>query len=87
MTTKHMVPTTVPRSDSATTISGSRRLLRQAFRRLGLAGMAMVALLATLSVVPAAHAEDGYDLWLRYRPLPADSATTYRADVGRRRLG
>ncbi|QSX76786.1 alpha-glucuronidase [Lysobacter arenosi] len=43
--------------------------------------MAMVALLATLSVVPAAHAEDGYDLWLRYRPLPADSATTYRANV------
>jgi alpha-glucuronidase len=81
MTTKHMVPTTAPRSDNATAISGARRLLRQAFRRLGLAGMAMVALFATLSVVPAAHAEDGYDLWLRYRPLPADSATTYRANV------
>ncbi|MFC3816791.1 alpha-glucuronidase family glycosyl hydrolase [Lysobacter sp. GCM10012299] len=43
--------------------------------------MAMVALFATLSVVPVAHAEDGYDLWLRYRPLPADSATAYRANV------
>ncbi|WCM25808.1 alpha-glucuronidase [Sphingomonas sp. QA11] len=31
------------------------------------------ALFLTLGVLPvAAHAEDGYDLWLRYRPLPAD---------------
>ena len=26
-----------------------------------------------------ARAEDGYDLWLRYRPLPADEAAAYRA--------
>lgn len=81
MTTKHMVPTTTPCSDSATAISGARRLLRQAFQRLGLAGVAVVALVATLSVVPAAHAEDGYDLWLRYQPLSTDSATAYRAHV------
>jgi len=85
MTTKHMVPTTAPRSDNTTAITGAiagtRRLLRRAFQRLGLAGMAIVALFATLSVVPFAHAEDGYDLWLRYRPLPADSATAYRANV------
>lgn len=35
-----------------------------------------VALFLTLGVLPvAAHAEDGYDLWLRYRPLPADIQT------------
>lgn len=81
MTTKHMVPTTTPCSDSATAISGARRLLCQAFQRLGLAGVAVVALVATLSVAPAAHAEDGYDLWLRYQPLSTDSATAYRAHV------
>ena len=27
----------------------------------------------------AAHAEDGYDLWLRYRPLPADIQALARA--------
>ncbi|HXS30404.1 MAG TPA: alpha-glucuronidase family glycosyl hydrolase, partial [Steroidobacteraceae bacterium] len=26
-----------------------------------------------------ARAEDGYDLWLRYRPLPAEEAAAYRA--------
>ncbi|HTQ37240.1 MAG TPA: alpha-glucuronidase family glycosyl hydrolase [Steroidobacteraceae bacterium] len=26
----------------------------------------------------SAHAEDGYDLWLRYRPLPAAQAAAYR---------
>jgi alpha-glucuronidase len=38
-----------------------------AFARI--AALALIALLATL-----AHAEDGYDLWLRYRPI-ADEAT------------
>lgn len=38
-----------------------------------------VALFLTLGVLPvAAHAEDGYDLWLRYRPLPADIQTRDR---------
>ncbi|UNK51187.1 alpha-glucuronidase [Lysobacter sp. S4-A87] len=41
----------------------------------------MVALFAALSAAPVAHAEDGYDLWLRYRPLPADRAAAYRAQA------
>ncbi|HYG07144.1 MAG TPA: alpha-glucuronidase family glycosyl hydrolase [Stenotrophomonas sp.] len=28
--------------------------------------------------LPVAHAEDGYDLWLRYRPLPAAQAQAYQ---------
>jgi len=39
---------------------------------------AATALLLMLCAV-AAHAEDGYDLWLRYRPLPAAQAAVYRA--------
>jgi len=36
--------------------------------------------LLTLAVLrPAAHAEDGYDLWLRYRPVQGDLLTAYRA--------
>ncbi|HET6397635.1 MAG TPA: alpha-glucuronidase family glycosyl hydrolase [Pseudoxanthomonas sp.] len=35
--------------------------------------------LAGLAAAPAAHAEDGYDLWLRYRPLPAAQAADARA--------
>jgi alpha-glucuronidase len=31
--------------------------------------------------VSAAHAEDGYDLWLRYRPLPAADQAGYAADI------
>jgi alpha-glucuronidase len=38
-----------------------------------------VMLLATVFGVASVHAEDGYDLWLRYRPLPVESATNYRA--------
>ncbi|MEO6216762.1 MAG: alpha-glucuronidase family glycosyl hydrolase [Sphingomonas sp.] len=33
---------------------------------------AALFILAGALPVTAAHAEDGYDLWLRYRPLPAD---------------
>src|SRR6478735_7195515 len=33
---------------------------------------------ALLAAWPA-RAEDGYDLWLRYRPLPAEEAAAYRA--------
>ncbi|RIA43698.1 alpha-glucuronidase [Hephaestia caeni] len=31
----------------------------------------LLALALLLGIAPAAHAEDGYDLWLRYRPLAA----------------
>ncbi len=34
---------------------------------------------ALLGLAAPAGAEDGYDLWLRYRPVPADQAAAYRA--------
>src|SRR5690348_15989418 len=46
--------------------------------RLGL--MAVVAMLAGLLSAPAAWAEDGYDLWLRYRPVAGTEA--YRPRLG-----
>src|SRR5690606_22624283 len=48
-------------------------------RRLGL-GALCILLLSCLLAAPAL-AEDGYDLWLRYQPLPAGLAKQYR-DVG-----
>ena len=41
------------------------------------------ALLATLLCTRPAHAEDGYDLWLRYRPLTIALADTYRPMASR----
>ena len=38
-----------------------------------------VLLAVVLSWPQAARAEDGYDLWLRYRPLPSQEAGAYRA--------
>ena len=38
-------------------------------------------LLARVAVVPSTHAEEGYDLWLRYPQLPSEWVTTYRASV------
>ncbi len=38
-----------------------------------------IVLLAACACAPSAHAEDGHDLWLRYRPLAAESAQQYRA--------
>ncbi|WP_414648198.1 alpha-glucuronidase family glycosyl hydrolase [Dyella sp.] len=42
-----------------------------------LAAAMAVALFALFA--GSAHAEDGYDLWLRYRPLPAQQAAAYRS--------
>ncbi len=42
-----------------------------------LAALCLLALIACLCA-GLAHAEDGYDLWLRYRPLPGAWAQTYR---------
>src|SRR5215813_7566709 len=38
-----------------------------------------LALLALAVMGPAARAEDGYDLWLRYRPVQDDLLSAYRA--------
>jgi len=40
-------------------------------------------LLAVVACARPAHAEDGYDLWLRYRPLSGESAQAYRASTTR----
>lgn len=38
----------------------------------------LAALLLALAVLPAVQAEDGYELWLRYRPLDAGQQAQYR---------
>ena len=40
---------------------------------------ALALLFAMLCASGSAFAEDGYDLWLRYRPVPAQQAEAYRA--------
>ena len=51
--------------------------------RLRTAAAALLGcVLAALSCLPVALAEDGYDLWLRYRPLDASLAEGYRARLG-----
>ena len=42
------------------------------------AGLLALALCAALSI---ARAEDGYDLWLRYRPLQPEWIATYRHNL------
>jgi alpha-glucuronidase len=44
--------------------------------------MAVLAMLVAILAGPAARAEDGYDLWLRYRPIASDAARSYRAALG-----
>lgn len=49
-----------------------------------LRGFGMAVLLfctAAMACVPAAYAEDGYDLWLRYPPIESAGATAYRAQI------
>src|ERR1043165_3770771 len=41
--------------------------------------LAVVLWVAGLAAVPDASAEDGYDLWLRYRPIEQPYAERYRA--------
>ena len=49
-----------------------------AMRLWRIVAMAMGMLLVAMSA-NSARAEDGYDLWLRYRPLPAQQAAAYRS--------
>jgi alpha-glucuronidase len=41
----------------------------------------LAGVVLTLAVLPLAHAEDGYELWLRYRPAADAAAQSYRAQV------
>ncbi|HEX4635201.1 MAG TPA: hypothetical protein VH189_03405, partial [Rhizomicrobium sp.] len=43
--------------------------------------IAVVLLLAAPVLIMPAWAEDGYDLWLRYRPIEAGSQAQYRPRV------
>src|SRR3954451_22915340 len=51
--------------------AGPARVRGSSMSRL-VAWCAALFILAGALPATAAHAEDGYDLWLRYRPLPAD---------------
>jgi alpha-glucuronidase len=45
-------------------------------------GMAfLLSCVAVMACVPAAHAEDGYDLWLRYKPIESARATAYQTHI------
>ncbi len=43
--------------------------------------LAALTLAIMILAAPTVHAEDGYDLWLRYQPLPAAQARTYRTQA------
>jgi len=43
--------------------------------------LAAGALVLAASLAPAARAEDGYELWLRYRPLPAEQRERFAASA------
>ncbi|MFE0502372.1 alpha-glucuronidase family glycosyl hydrolase [Lysobacter soli] len=51
-----------------------------AWQQTGLFALALLLLAALLLPRPAL-AEDGYDLWLRYRPIPESEAAPYRARI------
>ena len=54
----------------------------QTSARAHVAGILALTLLILASLLPRpALAEDGYDLWLRYRPIPEAEAAAYRARV------
>ncbi|HVJ37554.1 MAG TPA: alpha-glucuronidase family glycosyl hydrolase [Stenotrophomonas sp.] len=57
-------------------------MLDRAGARLSLrCGFAAILLCLGLLGLSPAHAEDGYDLWLRYRPLPSAQAQAYRLQL------
>ena len=61
------------RAGTALASAGICRTARSAFAALPLAAIILIA------AVSSAMAEDGYDLWLRYRPVEASSLAVYRA--------
>jgi alpha-glucuronidase len=46
---------------------------------IALPGIAVRCFVCLLACAASAHAEDGYDLWLRYRPIEGPWATRYRS--------
>ena len=85
MTTVRMVTLTGRRSESRNR-SGARVGNEEPVRRRPLSpSRALVAafafVLAAVSCMPAAHAEDGHELWLRYRQIETAQANAYRADA------
>lgn len=82
MTANDMVPTSAQASDHTPRTTAMVQQMRSAWRRLRrLPLLGMLALLATAAVVQPVRAEDGYDLWLRYRPLPVAIADASRPHV------
>jgi alpha-glucuronidase len=75
-------PTLVPRDRTPPTpvVHRGRECRR---RTLPLPALAFAWLLATLLCALPACAEDGYDLWLRYRPIDAAHAEEYRTRATR----
>lgn len=57
---------------------GPAARLRRGSEALLRIGAAAALLLMTMAAMRPAWAEDGYDLWLRYRPLPAQQAAAAR---------
>jgi alpha-glucuronidase len=47
----------------------------------GAAALLAIAAIVTVLIPAGARAEDGYDLWLRYRPVEAEWQNRYRADA------
>ena len=62
-----------------TPCSGDSQQTRLRLRRDGVA--VLLACMAVMACLPAARAEDGYDLWLRYPPTESARANEYRAQI------
>jgi alpha-glucuronidase len=71
----HMLAVTVAHVAQAARLRSCRK------RSLLRAFATAVLIVAVLLHTQAAHAEDGYDLWLRYAPAPAQQASIYRNQV------
>ena len=62
-----------------TPCSGDSQQTRLRLRRTGVA--VLLACMAVMACLPAARAEDGYDLWLRYPPIESARANEYRTQI------
>ncbi len=91
ITNSRMVTLTDRRSDSGNR-SGSRVGNERPVRRrpLSPSGVLIAAfsfVLGAVSCMPAAHAEDGHELWLRYRQIETVQANAYRAHASQLLIG